>query len=82
MEVARRLATVQAQFDASRAILPPEKSFDWFTVRSEAARRPVQSVEGPWSQGIDSRRLELELGRALRFPTKRQSSPGWIAEAT
>ena len=70
MEVARRLATVQAEFDASRAILPEEKSFDWFTVRSEAARRPVPSVEGPWSQGIEGRRLELELGARFETPAE------------
>jgi len=77
LEVARRLATAQAEFDASRSRLPDEQACDWFTLRRGAARRQVRALEGLWSAGIDDSRLEIEWGARYDIPDA-QASKAWM----
>jgi hypothetical protein len=68
LEVARRLALAQSNLAALRAALPAEEPADWFIFRGSQSTQRVRQLEGPWSEGIDAARAELELASKLDVP--------------
>jgi hypothetical protein len=67
-EVARRLASAQASFDARQAEVPKEVDVHWFELERVAPRQGPFELTGPWSRGIDATKTALELNTRIRFP--------------
>jgi len=73
MEVNRRLATLQAEYDAERARIPKEEHFDWFTVQGDSPRKEIRSLKGPWSEGIDATQTEIQVAARLQRPSDEET---------
>lgn len=78
MELARRSAVAQALHDGRRSKLPNGESCDWFTVRSNLPKLQVASVQGPWSDGLDMAKLDIELDARLQVPAEKETEP-WLS---
>lgn len=72
MEIARRLATAQSNHDAARTRIPKDESFDWFVSRGPSPPRAVPDLQGPWSEGIDAAKTEIEQATRLTVPDETQ----------
>jgi hypothetical protein len=72
VEVSRRLANVQARNDAARDLVPKELPSDWFTWDGDHTTRKIESVEGPWSEGIDASQLDMEITSRLKIPSQEE----------
>jgi hypothetical protein len=59
--VARQQQEADAEFAKDRQAIPDEAKCDWFDISGKLDPREVYSVEGPWSEGIDAARVEIEL---------------------
>lgn len=67
LEIARRLATAQAQHAARKAAVPRNESCDWFRLRA-GSRRKVNSLQGPWAAGVDAEESDIEIATRLEPP--------------
>ena len=67
-EVARRLASAQASFDAQQAEVPTEVDAHWFELERIAPRQGPFKFTGPWSPEVDGTKTALELNTRMRFP--------------
>jgi len=67
-EIARRLATAQANHNTARGAMPAEEYCDWFTVRRDGPLRDVRTLRGPFSQGIDASKVEIQIQGRLDQP--------------
>ena len=61
MEVMRRQATARASHDSARNRMPNAELAEWFTVYRDEPYRKVDSLRGPWSEGVDATATEIEL---------------------
>lgn len=68
LEVARRRASLQAEYDSKRASLPAREAADWFVVDNERPHREVRTLSGPWAEGIDAAQVEIELNSRFLPP--------------
>ena len=63
-EIDRRLNMAESNEQSDRAALPKPDDFDWFSLKT-GTKRKVKTLSGPWSQGIDPTRAEIELHSLL-----------------
>ena len=68
MELARRQAMAQSEFDAARAMIPREEDCGWFKLRAATQRQTVRALNGPWSDGVDAAKADLEITSLLEPP--------------
>jgi hypothetical protein len=68
MELARRQAMAQSEFDAARAVIPREEDCGWFNLRAATQRQTVRALDGPWSDGVDAAKADLEITSRLEPP--------------
>jgi hypothetical protein len=54
--------TAQDDFEIHRQAIPAEEDCEWFTVKGKYQPRTVRTLAGPWAEGIDASKLEIELG--------------------
>jgi len=80
VEVARRLATAQAEHDFARARMPQEEHVDWFTLQRDAPFRRVHELSGEWSEGIDPSKVDIAIAARLNIPSEEQSQK-WSEQA-
>ena len=43
-----------------------EKECTWFQIETDRGRRDVRTLSGPWSQGIDASKVDIELHRRFK----------------
>lgn len=70
-EIQKRLREAKTEYLIRRgaAMGPQETSdLDWFTLKKKGNRRSVNKLSGPWSQGVDAAKVDIELGRNLDPP--------------
>ncbi len=67
-EFERRRATAKSQFDSARASMPKQGFSRWFTAKRDGKRTVVKSLSGPWAEGIDVTKTDLELQGRLDIP--------------
>jgi hypothetical protein len=67
-EYNRRWAAAQARVHAEQARLPEEQTSEWFTLLGQVRRRRIDSLDGPWAEGIDVAKTEIDLAARLDFP--------------
>jgi hypothetical protein len=77
LEVARRLATVQAVHDRDRAEMPQRETCDWFTMRRDAMRQTAGKLSGPWAAGVDGSKCDMELNGRLEIPNEKEKKQ-WL----
>jgi hypothetical protein len=64
------LARAQAAYDSQRVKMPQQQYARWFTARRDGKRRSVRSLQGPWSNGLNAKQVEIELEGRLDPPTE------------
>ena len=72
VEAARRLAMAQSQYEFARSAVANDKHHDWFTLRRDSQTREIQVLEGPWADGIDAARTDIELATQFAVPGKKE----------
>src|SRR5262249_19862798 len=67
-EVLRRQAEARARHEAARSEMPTNEDGHWFTVSRDNPPTPVESLEGPWADGIDAKQTALHVEGRLSQP--------------
>lgn len=67
-ELKRRAATAKSEFDKQRAAMPEKEMAKWFTVRRGSGQRKVQSLSGPWADGLDPKKVDIPVTGTLKPP--------------
>ena len=78
VEIARRSASAQAVHAKRRAQMPAAESCDWFTVQANLPHRQVKALRGPWSEGIDASKVNIELDARFAVPSNTEIE-AWLA---
>jgi hypothetical protein len=55
----------------------PIGSADWVSVQGDLPRRQVKTLEGPWRDGIDASKVEIQLDARFNVPTA-QELEQWV----
>ncbi len=71
-EVTSRRNRAQAKFTRDRNSLPGAAACRWFSVKKQPQARKVRSLAGPWSQGVDAQKVEIQLASRLELPQQAQ----------
>ncbi len=66
-EAKSRLDEAEIDFNQARASVLDGESCHWFTVKTLPMPRPVTSLSGPWSAGVDAKKTNLRLYSAYQF---------------
>jgi hypothetical protein len=61
----KELDESEAMFQSQRATRPQKASCSWFDLDGQAAHRDIRSLDGPWAEGIDASKIEIELNSRL-----------------
>lgn len=64
-ELKNRRLTVQSLHDVRRGLLTGTPECNWFTINTAAKKRSVTTLAGPYSDGIDASKVEIELHSRL-----------------
>ncbi len=67
-EILRRQAEARAQHEAARSAMPTDENGEWFTARRDDPPKPIDSLSGPWADGIDAKQTALHLEGRLAIP--------------
>jgi hypothetical protein len=67
-EYERRWAQAKSRADAKSAAFPEKEDASWFTILASATPRKIDSLDGPWANGIDIKQADLELATRLDLP--------------
>lgn len=73
-DVAAELARAQREFQRERGIISGTSTCDWFTLDYTTGSRPVTTLEGPFSEGIDPKQVDFTLHSRVT------SKPDWPYE--
>jgi hypothetical protein len=65
-EVARRAAVARAIHDERRAVITDGDNCQWFSVRAHLPPLRPQTLDGPWSEGIDASQIGVRLDARFR----------------
>lgn len=65
-ELKRRRLNTKSEFDMMRTSASAQTDCDWFTIDTSTKKRTVKSLSGPWSDGIDASKTEIELHSRLK----------------
>jgi hypothetical protein len=71
-----REAAARAAHEAARAKMPTQKYARWFTARSGGKRVQVQSLSGPWAEGVDGAKTQIEVQGRLDVPQVKDAGGG------
>jgi hypothetical protein len=74
-EYQRNLAEAVSRFGRERMQLPPDTYARWFMLKSGGQRHKVTTLSGPWADGIDSQKCEIELAAEFAIPTQADVPP-------
>lgn len=64
----RRWADVKSKNEAQRAAIPARQSYEWFDMLGGMGERKIDSLDGPWAEGIDPANADLWLNTRLDLP--------------
>jgi hypothetical protein len=86
----RRWADIKSSNEAERAAIPPRQSYEWFDMVGGLGERKIDSLDGPWAQGVDPAKADLWLNTRLDLPSGKVSPvipapvlfPAWTKKAT
>jgi hypothetical protein len=67
-EVVRRQAEARARFEAERSAMPIKEDAQWFAVSRDDPPQAIESLSGPWAEGIDAKETALHLEGRLSIP--------------
>ena len=67
-ELVRQLARAKANWSARRSQMPVDEYARWFTVRKAGQKRKASQLGGPWSDGIDAAKAEIQIEGRLDVP--------------
>jgi hypothetical protein len=67
-EALHRQAEARANWEAERSKMPVAEYARWFTVHRDEQPRRVDSLEGPWAEGIDVKQANIRLEGLLTVP--------------
>lgn len=70
-EIKRRWAKVKSEYDSQRLQMPEERHTGWFVQRRDQPRVQVQTLSGPWAEGIDAKKTSLTLAGRLEKPEEK-----------
>lgn len=65
----RRWADVKSKNEAARAQIPTRQPYGWFDQLGSIGERKIDSLDGPWAEGIDPAKADLWLNTRLDLPT-------------
>jgi hypothetical protein len=65
-ELKRQRLDAKSEFDIMRNTVSAQTDCDWFTIDTTTKKRTVKSLSGPWSDGIDASKTEIELHSRLK----------------
>ena len=68
-EYHRKRAAAMSDWTAERAQIPAGSFERWFKTDSSLPPRPVTTLEGPWSKGINPTKTNIQLGVRYNIPT-------------
>lgn len=74
-EALRRGAEARSAWEAARSRMPEKEYAGWFTVRRDEKPRKVDSLSGPWSEGIDPQKTNIQIEGRLTIPSLLDSQP-------
>ena len=70
MDVRRKAARQTAQHASRRARTEPKAFGRWFNIDRTTARRQLDTLDGPWAEGVDAKKSELVLNSQLPAAAK------------
>jgi len=73
-EINRLRGDAEKEFQRYHDALPDNYRSDWYSVRGKTPHRDVRTLDGPWSDGIDPAKIEIELH-------SRVDPPQWAIDA-
>jgi hypothetical protein len=65
-ELKRRQAEVSLHHQTNRSSLPNNSECSWFTIDNTRKLSSVSQLAGPWSDGLDASKVEIQLHSRLR----------------
>ena len=68
VDINRRLQEAQDRYERERKSLPDNEYCRWFTIRDDQPARNINTLQGPWSSGVDGSQCEIELRGRLDIP--------------
>ncbi len=68
-ELKRRRRDAKSEFSSMRNTASMQTDCDWFKIDTTTGQRTVKSLTGPWSDGIDASKTEIELHSRLKPKT-------------
>ena len=72
IEVARRQAITQSDYESARSPVEVDGNHNWFILRRDDESRAVTSLEGPWAESIDSAQADIHLATQFDVPGEKQ----------
>lgn len=67
-EVKRRLDKAEEDFKSARKGMPKDAKSDWFTVKARDDVRKAKSLSGPWADGVDASKVDIQVQGTLDPP--------------
>lgn len=68
VEIRRKLGHRRAEQAARRHVATKQSQCDWFTLDTSRPPRQIESLEGPWSDGVDMSRMHLSQTTEIKLP--------------
>ena len=65
LEARRRSARHRTRFVRERTGFPTDEDCDWYTIDRRATPRKIETLAGPWSEGIDASAVDMMLGARI-----------------
>jgi hypothetical protein len=59
--IAKEAAAAKSDFNIDRQAIPAKDDCRWFTAVGKSQPRKVGTLQGPWAEGIDASKVEIEL---------------------
>ena len=63
--VSRQLQEAKNEATVDRKEIPDDAANEWFAVSGKLDQRDVRELAGPWSQGVDAQKVDIELNGRL-----------------
>jgi len=68
-EVQDRLDSAKREFAMRRSAFPDDEDCGWYVFKGTLKHRKVNTLAGPWSEGVDAAEVGIELNGRLEKPT-------------
>ena len=72
LDVMRQRSLAIESFDQLRNYQPAEADYYFYKIERDAPRRLAKTLEGPWAEGVDAKKTQIEL-RSRMIPAEQDS---------